>query len=99
MFPIAGGPANLDRVAVIHASGHDTAVKSLDPFGIGKRDLQTFRDVRSDVIATQPHAIAIDHMPLDIDGNTRGPAAQIDAGRSKFLLILDQCGQSRNIGR
>ena len=92
MFVIAGIAADLDHLAIIHARGVHTAVKRLDPLGIGRGYLQTHGDVGGYVIPAHTHRIGVDHVFLDKDRHARRSAAQINTGGTQLLLILDNVG-------
>ncbi len=50
------------------------------------------------MIPAHPHAVGIDHVLLDEDRQTGGPAPHVDAGGPQFLFILDKAGDARHIG-
>ena len=98
-LPIAAVAAHFDHVAVIHSGGMHAAVFGLDPFRHRHRHLQTFGDIRGNMIAPHPNAVGIDHVLFHKDRNAGGAAPHINAGRPQFLFILYQTGDARHIGR
>ena len=54
---------------------------------------------RGDVIAAHADGIRVDHVFLDKDRHTGRTATHVDAGRAQLLLVLDQRGDARDIGR
>ena len=85
---------NFDQITVIQTRRHHATMQGLDPLCGGHRDVQPLADVGGHVMPPHRHGIRINHLPLGKDGNPRRATADIDAGRAKLLLVLDQCRQA-----
>ncbi len=97
--PVSGLSADLDHLTIIHASRLNAAVQRLDSLSGGIRNLKTYRDVAGNVIAAETDAVGVNHMLPQKDRDSGRATAHVDAGAAQFLLVLDQGGDSRSIGR
>ena len=87
-----------DQVAVVLTGGDKAAVEVLEPFGDAFGDVKRLTNVTRDVIAADAHGVGKDHLPFHEDRHAGGARAKVDAGRTKFLFVLDQRREASGVG-
>ena len=90
---------HVDDLALVGGVGDGAAVQRLHPLGMRQRRRQAARDVVGHVAAADRHAVGVDHLAVEEDGDGRGAAAHVDHGDAELHLVLDQGGEAGGVGR
>ena len=77
----------------------DPAEFGLDPLGGGQGHLQALGNIGGDMVAAHAHTIGIDHVFFHENRNAGRAAPHVDTGGPQFLLIFNETGFTRDIGR